>query len=101
MFSYGDYSNLTINFTEAKVSIDFPPGALCIFPSHVLHHFNSPIQPGDTRGSLTMFMSTDVVKWHGYGGMAKDTPEEVKAQYRQQCKDNWALFKTIDDKLGF
>lgn len=95
VFSYGDYTKLQISFTEAKVSLDFPPGALCFFPSHVLHHFNSPILDGETRGSMTMFMSSDVAKWNGYGGKACDTPEEKKQAYRQECLDAWKLFRPL------
>lgn len=95
VFSYGDYTQLQISFTEAKVSIDFPPGALCFFPSHVLHHFNSPILEGETRGSMTMFMSSDVAKWKGYDGRAADTLEEQKQAYRQECLEAWKLFQPL------
>ena len=97
VFSFGDYTDLQISFTEAKVSIDFPPGALCFFPSHVLHHFNSPILEGETRGSMTMFMSTDVAKWEGLGGRVCDTSEEQQAAYRQKCIDTWGLFQPLPD----
>ncbi|SPO31907.1 uncharacterized protein UTRI_06744 [Ustilago trichophora] len=97
VFSYGDYTKLQISFTEAKVSLDFPPGALCFFPSHVLHHFNSPILPGETRGSMTMFMSSDVVKWNGLGGKVANTPEAQQAAYRQRCIDAWQLFQPLPD----
>jgi len=95
VFSFGDYTELQISFTEAKVSLDFPPGALCFFPSHVLHHFNSPILEGETRGSMTMFMSTDVVKWNSYGAMVRDTPPERVQAYRQECLDAWDLFQPL------
>ena len=99
VFSYGDYTKLEISFTEAKVSLDFPAGALCFFPSHVLHHFNSPILEGETRGSMTMFMSTDVPKWIGYGGKACNTPVEKQQEYRQQCVDAWQLFRPLPSPL--
>ena len=99
VFSFGDYTKLQISFTEAKVSIDFPPGALCFFPSHVLHHFNSPILEGETRGSMTMFMSTDVVKWKSLGGMVRNTPDEKVQAYRQECLDAWALFQPLPSPL--
>lgn len=95
VFSYGDYTQLQISFTEAQVSLDFPPGALCFFPSHVLHHFNSPILEGETRGSLTMFMSTDVVKWKGLGGQTCHASEEERQAYRQECLDAWQLFQPL------
>lgn len=97
VFSYGDYTNLQISFTEAKVSLDFPAGALCFFPSHVLHHFNSPILPGETRGSMTMFMSSDVAKWNGLGGRACDTSKEQQQAYRQECLQAWNLFQPLPD----
>ena len=99
VFSYGDYTKLQISFTEAKVSIDFPPGALCFFPSHVLHHFNSPILNGETRGSMTMFMSSDVTKWQGLDGRVCDTSEEQQAAYRQKCLDAWQLFQPLPDLI--
>jgi len=95
VFSFGDYTELNISFAEAKVSLDFPPGALCFFPSHVLHHFNSPILEGETRGSMTMFMSTNVPKWVGYDGKASDASEEVKQGYREHCLCAWQLFQPL------
>lgn len=99
VLSVGDYKNTTLNLHEANLSIDFPHGALAFFPSHVLHHYNTEIKEGETRGSLTMFMSSDLPKWIGYGGRAKECPDERKDEYKEVCKENWNLFKTIDDKL--
>lgn len=59
-FSVGDYKSTTLNFHEAGVSVEFPAGALAFFPLHVVHHYNTPIAEGETRGSLTMFMSSDM-----------------------------------------
>lgn len=59
-FSVGDYKSTTLNFHEAGVSLELPAGALAFFPLHVVHHYNTPIAEGETRGSLTMFMSSDM-----------------------------------------
>ncbi|PWY96817.1 hypothetical protein BCV70DRAFT_196669 [Testicularia cyperi] len=98
VLSIGSYKRMTLNFHEAKVTLELPPGSLCFFPSHVLHHYNTPVEDGETRGSLTMFMSTDVVKWAGYGGKACETPQEVKNNFKAHCHSQWSLFQTIDHK---
>lgn len=99
VMSIGNYTSTTINMHEANISIEFPAGALAFFPSHVVYHYNTPIQKGETRGSLTMFMSTDVPKWIGYGGKAKDCPKERREEYKEECRQQWNLFKKIHDKL--
>jgi len=47
------------------------------------------------HGSMTMFMSTGVVKWHGYGGKACNTSEELHHAYCQECLQAWKLFQLL------
>lgn len=66
-----------------------------IFPSHILHHVNSPLLDGETRGSMTMNMSSNVAKWKGDGGRACDPSDDGHQAYRQQCREAWSLFKPM------
>ena len=99
VMSIGDYTHTTLNMQEANISIEFPAGALAFFPSHVVHHYNTDVAEGESRGSMTMFMSSDVVRWAGLGGRVKDKTEQERQAYRQACLQNWNLFKHINSKM--
>jgi len=100
VMSIGSYKHTTLNMQEANISVEFPAGALAFFPSHVVHHYNTNVAEGETRGSMTMFMSSDVVKWAGLGGKAGSKTKEEKEAYKRLCIDNWNLFKHIKDKIS-
>ncbi|KAJ7811173.1 hypothetical protein B0H14DRAFT_3479965 [Mycena olivaceomarginata] len=40
---------------DLKLVVEFPPGALILFPSATISHSNVPVQPGDERASFTQF----------------------------------------------
>ncbi|EPQ25610.1 uncharacterized protein PFL1_06825 [Pseudozyma flocculosa PF-1] len=98
VFSFGQYKMTTLNFKEAKASVEMPPGALCFLPSHVLTHFNTAIEEGETRGSLTMFLGHDVVRWIKYGGKAGEASKEVIKKAREEFMEWWNMFKKVEEK---
>ena len=68
---------------DLKLMIEFPPGASILFPSALLRHSNTGIQPGERRQSFTQWVSGPLIRWadtdfRTYAQMEQDDPEERK-----------------------
>ncbi|RXW15590.1 hypothetical protein EST38_g10262 [Candolleomyces aberdarensis] len=52
---------------EAKLVVEFPPCTTMLIPSATVKHGNSPIQPGESRVSMTQYTAGGLVRWVEYG----------------------------------
>ncbi|KAJ8497198.1 hypothetical protein ONZ45_g12162 [Pleurotus djamor] len=52
---------------DLKVVIRFPPGSTLLVPSGVVRHSNLPIQPHETRYSITQYSAGSLFRWVNNG----------------------------------
>lgn len=52
-----------IVLAELGLSIVFPPGSTICIPSALITHYNTPIQKGETRYSITQYCSGHICRW--------------------------------------
>jgi hypothetical protein len=58
--------------------IEFPPGSNIFIPSALIPHSNTPIQPKETRYSVTSWTASGIFRWV-YNGFQSDKAWEQKA----------------------
>jgi hypothetical protein len=46
---------------------EFPSGASVLIPSGCVDHGNTPIQPNETRHSITQYAASGLFRWAAYG----------------------------------
>ncbi|KAI0038814.1 hypothetical protein FA95DRAFT_1505005, partial [Auriscalpium vulgare] len=66
----GDYDYTKgghIYLWEYGVVVEFPPGTLALFPSAIVHHGNTSVQPGEWRASITHFCAGGLFRWVACG----------------------------------
>ncbi|KAJ7033052.1 hypothetical protein C8F04DRAFT_1261393 [Mycena alexandri] len=56
-----------IYLKQLRLVIQFPSGATIAIPSGCVDHGNTPIQPGETRHSITQYAAGGLFRWAGYG----------------------------------
>ncbi|KAJ7506702.1 hypothetical protein B0H11DRAFT_1707105, partial [Mycena galericulata] len=56
-----------IHFRQLRLVIQCPSGASLLIPSGCLRHGNTPIQPGETRHSMTQYAAGGLFRWVTYG----------------------------------
>ncbi|KAF7346870.1 hypothetical protein MVEN_01438900 [Mycena venus] len=56
-----------IYLKQLRLLIEFPSGATVLIPSACVDHGNTPIQPGETRYSITQFAAGGLFRWVAYG----------------------------------
>ena len=56
---------------EPKVIIEFPRGSTILIPSALITHSNTPIQPEETRYSVTQYCAGGLLRWVAYGFCTK------------------------------
>ncbi|KAJ7247596.1 hypothetical protein C8J57DRAFT_1080788 [Mycena rebaudengoi] len=71
---------------QLKIVVEFPSGATALIPSATVDHGNTPLQPGETRCSVTQYMPGAFSRWVRYGFksgktlLAQDGGRELKEQ---------------------
>ncbi|KAJ7892370.1 hypothetical protein B0H13DRAFT_2340164 [Mycena leptocephala] len=68
--SGGDFNHQKgghIYLKQLRLLIEFPSGATVLIPSACVDHGNTPIQPGETRYSITQFAVGGLFRWVAYG----------------------------------
>ncbi|KAJ6463597.1 hypothetical protein C8R47DRAFT_992566 [Mycena vitilis] len=68
--SAGDYDHRKgghLYLKQLKLILEFPSGATISIPSGCVDHGNTPIQPGETRFSITQFAAGGLFRWVAYG----------------------------------
>ncbi|KAJ3501968.1 hypothetical protein NMY22_g18745 [Coprinellus aureogranulatus] len=86
--------------------IEFPPGTSAAFPSAVLEHSNTPVQPGEERTSMTQFAAGGLFRWVSYGYQTSKSlsttekgrafRDEVNGEEGRRWAEGIALFSTMD-----
>ncbi|KAE9387346.1 hypothetical protein BT96DRAFT_1080389, partial [Gymnopus androsaceus JB14] len=56
-----------------KLVLEFPPGCVIFLPSALLVHYNTPIQPGETRYSITQYTAGGLFRWVANGFQTQET----------------------------
>lgn len=70
------------------IMIEFPPGCTILFPSAVIQHSNTSTQPGETRMSITQYVSGFLMQYIAYGFTLKNRAAKSKPK----------LFKEMEGK---
>ncbi|KAJ7028086.1 hypothetical protein C8F04DRAFT_964398 [Mycena alexandri] len=96
-----------IYLKQLRLVIEFPSGATVIIPSGCVNHGNTPIQPDETRFSITQFAAGSLFRWVEYGFQtAKSLLAQVGGKARRDAFDGvpgsrwqWALglFSKVDE----
>ncbi|KAG7091523.1 hypothetical protein E1B28_010552 [Marasmius oreades] len=90
---------------DLKVIIEFPSGCTLLLPSAILRHHNTPIQPGETRYSVTQYSAGGIFRWLEYGNRTEvelraQDPACIQEVYAER-KGRWAkmvnMFVTLDE----
>jgi hypothetical protein len=89
---------------DLGIVVEFPPGCLFFFPSSIIKHSNTAIQPGEVRRSFTMYTAGSLFRWKAYGfqsqaSMEKD-PERRRAMAARRThawSDGLTLYSMIDE----
>ena len=89
---------------DLRMVIQFPPNALILIPSAILHHSNVPIQDGD-RASFTFYVSQKLIHNVDNGFMTDKFMEANhgrKFEHMKKLKETrwkWALslFSTLGE----
>ncbi|KAF7345963.1 hypothetical protein MVEN_01618800 [Mycena venus] len=84
---------------QLQLLIEFPSGATALIPSACIDHGNTPIQPGETRYSITQFAAGGLFRWVAYGFQtAKSLLAQAEGQALKDAFDGipgsrwkWAL----------
>lgn len=58
---------------DLKLVLEFPPGCVVFIPSALLVHYNCPIQPQETRYSITQFTAGGLFRWVANGFQTQST----------------------------
>ncbi|KAI0058304.1 hypothetical protein BV25DRAFT_1811115, partial [Artomyces pyxidatus] len=88
---------------ELKMVIEFPPGSTILVPSALITHGNTPIQPGETRRSFTLYCAGALMRWHTYGLRSERTLKAedpglmqwLKSTARERQLSAISLFSTL------
>ncbi|KAJ7739351.1 hypothetical protein B0H16DRAFT_1664578 [Mycena metata] len=96
-----------IYLKQMRVVIEFPSGATAAIPSGCVDHGNTPIQPHETRFSITQFAAGGLFRWVEYGFQtAKSLLAQAGGQAKRDTFDGvpgsrwrWALdlFSKVDE----
>ncbi|THU99998.1 hypothetical protein K435DRAFT_657852, partial [Dendrothele bispora CBS 962.96] len=87
---------------DLKVVLEFPPGCTVLLPSALIRHSNIPVQPNETRYSVTQYTAGGIWRWLDAGGRTEEgmTAEELaafksyKANRRERTLD---MFSTLEE----
>ncbi|KAF6763561.1 hypothetical protein DFP72DRAFT_1059643 [Ephemerocybe angulata] len=90
---------------ELGIIIEFPPGSCVLLPSAVCTHWNTDIQPGETRLSFTQFTSGALFRYadNGYRtegqlkAYSKQLYNDVMARKATRWEEDIKLWNTLDD----
>ncbi|KAJ7034871.1 hypothetical protein C8F04DRAFT_955856 [Mycena alexandri] len=96
-----------IYLKQLRLVIQFPSGATAAIPSGCVDHGNTPIQPGETRHSITQYAAGGLFRWASYryqSAKALAATEEgrrVKAAADGEPGARWewamGLFSKVDE----
>ncbi|KAJ7036445.1 hypothetical protein C8F04DRAFT_953912, partial [Mycena alexandri] len=74
--SGGDFNHVLgghLYLRQLRLILQFPSGATILIPSGCLDHGNTPIQPDETRYSITQYAAGGLFRWAAYGFQSAKT----------------------------
>jgi hypothetical protein len=82
--------------------IEFPPGSTILIPSASLRHGNTPVQPCETRYSVTQFCAGGLMRWvcYGFKGDKKLSRKEkasIDAEAGLRCEQVLSRFSKVGE----
>ncbi|RPD69140.1 hypothetical protein L226DRAFT_472205 [Lentinus tigrinus ALCF2SS1-7] len=84
---------------DAKLIIEFPPGATILLPSAILRHSNVTIRPHETRYSLTQYTAGGLFRWVRAGFRTQKSLQaaglDLSNEY-EEWKEGWRMYPTVD-----
>jgi hypothetical protein len=89
---YDHHRSAHLYLEQLRVVVEFPSGSTSLIPSATVGHGNTPLQPGETRCSLTQYAAGSLFRWVRYGF------KTAKQLLRQ--KDGAALKAHYDGEPG-
>jgi hypothetical protein len=90
---------------ELRLVIEFPPGALILFPSASITHSNTAVSKDETRQSFTQYCAGALFRFVDYGfrkeaELKKQDPtkfEEILSKREGRWEEGLSLFSKLDD----
>jgi hypothetical protein len=78
---------------ELKLAIEFPAGSTVFIPSAAFTHYNTTIQDGEVRGSITQFSAGGIFRWTAYGHQLKHEAEVACVQGKKWWEKGKGLYE--------
>jgi hypothetical protein len=78
---------------ELKLVIEFPVGSTIFVPSAAFTHYNTTIQDGEMRGSITQFSAGGIFRWTAYGHQLKHEAEAACVQGKKWWDKGKGLYE--------
>ncbi|KAJ7198693.1 hypothetical protein C8J57DRAFT_1073040 [Mycena rebaudengoi] len=92
---------------QLKLVIEFPSASSILIPSSPISHGNTPLQPGETRYSMTQYAAAALFRWSAYGYqtakslLSQPGGEELRNRYDGVPGSRWEwalnLFSKYDE----
>ncbi|KAL0564923.1 hypothetical protein V5O48_017111 [Marasmius crinis-equi] len=94
---------------DLKIIVEFPSGCTILLPSAILRHHNTPVQPGETRYSVTQYSAGGIFRYQEYGNRTEEQlRRQDKALYEKvmgEHEGRWlkmvGMFVTLDEVRQF
>lgn len=106
----GDFNHTTsglVHVRQIHLVLQCPSGASLLIPSGFLDHGNTPLQPGETRHSITQYAAGGLFRWAAYGFqsakslLAQKDGKEARAAFDGVPGSRWRwaldLFSKCDE----
>jgi hypothetical protein len=88
-------------FPELKLAVEFPAGSTSFIPSAAFTHYNTTIQEGETRSSITQFSAGGIFRWTAYGHQQKGKAQAASIQGKKWWDKGEGLYEVWPrDKVG-
>ncbi len=85
---------------DAKLIIEFPPGATILIPSAILRHSNVAVADGETRYSLTQYFAGGLFRWVKCGFRTlkayRAAGFDLESEY-DEWREGWRLYSTVSE----
>jgi hypothetical protein len=78
---------------ELELAIQFPVGSTIFIPSAAFTHYNTTIQEGETRSSITQFSAGGIFRWTAYGHQLKREAEAACVQGKKWWEKGKGLYE--------
>ncbi|KAL0571199.1 hypothetical protein V5O48_010764 [Marasmius crinis-equi] len=94
---------------DLKIILEFPSGCTILLPSAILRHQNTPVQPGETRYSVTQYSAGGIFRFQEYGNRTEEQLrhqdpslyEKVMSERKGRWRKMADMFVTLDEVREF